>query len=282
MARIFQNITKELDDTIDKKKSGKSSKKGVSNKNKEKTIVKVKEKPEKESRNIIVIRKETAQKNAGLGDPDNSGSAPKSSSSMKLGVPMDMTVISAELSYKSNPINVDEDGDGGEEFKEAEDFSRYAFTKAEVHPNPDKAEKSDGSQSELSRKLEKIGRDIEATNLRRISEEEAAIKQIDSVISAYFPSEVEVVNKSSTADSDGHLYRQRRKSLSKVRHFEVFLSHDDYFILIFVINFLLLILSYLQKYLKIEGRGQGMKSHFKRLQRATKFLPLFYKRACNR
>ena len=212
MARIFQNITKELDDTIDKKKSGKSSKKGLSNKSKEKTVVK--EKPEKESRNIIVIRKETAQKNAGLGDPDNSGSAPKSSSSMKLGVPMDMTVISAELSYKSNPINVDEDGDGGEEFK---DFSRYAFTKAEVHPNPDKAEKSDGSQSELSRKLEKIGRDIEATNLRRISEEEAAIKQIDSVISAYFPSEVEVVKKSSAEDSDGHLYRQRRKSLSKVK-----------------------------------------------------------------
>ena len=281
MARIFQNITKELDDTIDKKKNGKSSKKGVSNKNKEKTIVKVKEKPEKESRNIIVIRKETAQKNAGLGDPDNSGSAPKSSSSMKLGVPMDMTVISAELSYKSNPINVDEDGE--EDLRDAEENSSgTAFIKAEVHPNPEKAEKSDGRKSELSRKLEKIGRDIEATNLRRISEEEAAIKQIDSVISAYFPPEVEVVKKSSTADSDGHLYRQRRKSLSKVRHFEVFLSHDDYFILIFVINFLLLILSYLQKYLKIEGRGQGMKSHFKRLQRATKFLPLFYKRACNR
>ena len=216
MARIFQNITKDIDDTIDKKKSGKSIKKGVSNKTKEKTMNK--EKSEKENRNIIVIRKETAQKNASLGDSDNT-------SSMKLGVPMDMTVISAELSYKSNPINVDEDGE--EEFKDREDSSRNALVKAEVHQNPDKAEKRDGTQSELSRKLEKIGRDIEATNLRRISEEEAAIKQIDSVISAYFPSEVEVVKKSSTADRDGHLYRQRRKSLSKVRHFEVFLSCDD-------------------------------------------------------
>ena len=216
MARIFQNITKDIDDTIDKKKSGRSIKKGITNKTKEKTMNK--EKSEKENRNIIVIRKETAQKNASLGDSDNT-------SSMKLGVPMDMTVISAELSYKSNPINVDENGE--EEFQDREDSSRNALIKAEVHQNPDKAEKRDGTQSELSRKLEKIGRDIEATNLRRISEEEAAIKQIDSVISAYFPSEVEVVKKSSTADRDGHLYRQRRKSLSKVRHFEVFLSCDD-------------------------------------------------------
>ena len=218
MARIFQNITKDIDDTIDNNKSGKSIKKGVSNKTKDKEKTMKKEKSEKENRNIIVIRKETAQKNASLGDSDNT-------SSMKLGVPMDMTVISAELSYKSNPINVDEDGE--EEFKDREDSSRNALIKAEVHQNPDKAEKRDGTQSELSRKLEKIGRDIEATNLRRISEEEAAIKQIDSVISAYFPSEVEVVKKSSTADRDGHLYRQRRKSLSKVRHFEVFLSCDD-------------------------------------------------------